>query len=229
LVAAIFASLSRAGLVIGLTAATATGWMLWRPNRQRGMPARSSLLWALVPLLVILALAVGGLDWLSRFDAAQLEASAREREINRLAAWAAAQQYWPWGSGLGTFSSAFTPYQAPAIEQFVEHAHNDYVQWLLEIGLIFPLVLLMALALIGRRLIQLIKGQDRHSATGHLALASAMGLLAVALHAWVDFPLRIPANAVLAAFLLGVFLREPANRGARKSSGLPSAAGGEPD
>jgi hypothetical protein len=29
----------------------------------------------------------------------------------------------------------------------------------------------------------------------------------VLLHSWVDFNLRIPANAMLAAFLLGAFLR----------------------
>jgi hypothetical protein len=34
-----------------------------------------------------------------------------------------------------------------------------------------------------------------------------IGLLAVLLHSWVDFNLRIPANAMLAAFLLGVLLR----------------------
>ena len=38
-------------------------------------------------------------------------------------------------------------------------------------------------------------------------LLQGIGLLAVLLHSWVDFNLRIPANAMLAAFLLGVLLR----------------------
>jgi hypothetical protein len=44
-------------------------------------------------------------------------------------------------------------------------------------------------------------------AAGLLQASCGLGLLAVLLHSWVDFNLRIPANAMLAAFLLGAFLR----------------------
>ena len=208
LVAGLFASLSRAGLVLGLTAAMATGWMLWRPTQQKNHGS-SSWLRALVPLLVLLALAAGGLDWLSRFDASQLELSARVREINRLSAWAAAQANWPMGSGLGTLSSVFPTYQAAEIPQLVDHAHNDYVEWLLEMGIFFPIAVLILGTVAGPRLAQWAKSTISPSKQNKLALACAMGLLAVSLHAWVDFPLHIPANAMLAAFLLGTFLREP--------------------
>ncbi len=40
-----------------------------------------------------------------------------------------------------------------------------------------------------------------------LQASCGLGVLAVLLHSWVDFNLRIPANAMLAAFLLGAFLR----------------------
>jgi hypothetical protein len=40
-------------------------------------------------------------------------------------------------------------------------------------------------------------------------VACGLGALATALHALVDYPFHIPANAMFAAFLLGVFLREP--------------------
>ena len=37
-----------------------------------------------------------------------------------------------------------------------------------------------------------------------------VGLLAFLLHSWVEFNMHIPALAVTAAFLSGVFLRNPA-------------------
>ena len=42
---------------------------------------------------------------------------------------------------------------------------------------------------------------------GLLQASCGLGLLAVLLHSWVEFNLRIPANAMLATFLLGAFLR----------------------
>jgi hypothetical protein len=46
-------------------------------------------------------------------------------------------------------------------------------------------------------------GRDRVQ----LQLCCVLGLLALLLHSWVDFNLRIPANAMLFACLLGAFLR----------------------
>ena len=40
-----------------------------------------------------------------------------------------------------------------------------------------------------------------------LALMSGIGLLGFLLHAGVDFPMRVPANAILACLLAGAFLR----------------------
>lgn len=208
LIAALFASLSRAGLVVGLVAAAVSSWLLWRPARQWHR-INFPWLWALVPFLAILALAMGGLDWLSRFDATQLELSAKIREVNRLASWEAAKSFWPMGSGLGTFRYVFPQVQPPEISHLVDYAHNEYAQWFLELGVLFPMIAVAMLSLVGARLTELVKNFDRPSQEIRLALASLTGLVAVSLHAWVDFPLRIPANAMLAAFLLGVFLRTP--------------------
>jgi hypothetical protein len=79
----------------------------------------------------------------------------------------------------------------------------------------------MVLALLGRNALQLLRAaRGGGSSEDRLALACGLGLLATLLHAWVDYPLRIPANAMLASFLLGVVLREPvaseATNGARR-------------
>ena len=79
----------------------------------------------------------------------------------------------------------------------------------METGLLGAVAMALALALMGRRVLQLFRaGRGNWSSADRLAVACGLGLLATLLHAWVDYPFRIPANAMLAAFLLGVFLRE---------------------
>ena len=45
------------------------------------------------------------------------------------------QDYWLAGSGLGTFPYAFQRSAMYLPQKTVDHAHNDYLQWLLELGL----------------------------------------------------------------------------------------------
>ena len=49
----------------------------------------------------------------------------------------ALRDYFPWGSGLGTFRSIYQLYEDPAevTSTYVSHAHNDYVELALETGL----------------------------------------------------------------------------------------------
>lgn len=212
---ALLASLSRAGQTIGALLAVASAWLFWRPRALEAGWRRWA--WAGAPVLLLLALVVGGLDWLARFDASALASSAAERARNRNAAYEAALTYLPWGTGLGTFASVFPPFQPESIPQWVDHAHNDYAQWLVEGGLIALLTMGLGVALGARRLMELAKGDEESgkrrsndlTPDARLVVACGLGLAGCLLHAWVDFPLRIPANAMLAGFLAGVFLRVP--------------------
>jgi hypothetical protein len=51
------------------------------------------------------------------------------------------------------------------------------------------------------------------------AALCGIGLLGFLLHALVDFPMRIPANAVFAAVLAGAYLRPLSARGSRPAGG----------
>lgn len=208
LIAALMSSLSRAAIAIGLLTLLASAFLL--PPRQR---LRNGVFRALLATaaLVALALVAGGLDWLDRFDASVLGADAAFRRLNRDLTWAAALDFWPLGAGLGSFATVFPRYQAEVFSYyFVEHAHSDFLQWLLETGLPGLLLAALALALVAARVAALARarataGQWREGE--RISVAAGLGVLALALHAWVDFPLHIPANAMLGAFLLGAWLR----------------------
>ncbi len=113
------------------------------------------------------------------------------------------------GSGLGTFVSAYPPFQPVAAEGAVwRHAHNGWVEMLATTGVVgIVLVLLGLVALVWGLRGGLLDGvRTRHRA----AALAAMGVLATAaLHETVEFGLTMPANATLAALLIGVGLGVP--------------------
>ncbi|UCU94183.1 O-antigen ligase family protein [Hydrogenophaga taeniospiralis] len=215
LLAAALASTSRTGIATALLVALLALTLL-APARESAGGGRSGWLRRLgLPALALgllaVALFMGGLDWVERFDAERLAADDALRALTREATWQGALAYWPLGSGLGSYAWVFPRFQSPEVGRYwLDLAHNDYLQVLMETGALGLVSMALALALMGRRALQLFSaGRGTWNSSDRLAVACGLGLLATLLHAWVDYPFRIPANAMLAAFLLGVFLREP--------------------
>ena len=111
---------------------------------------------------------------------------------------------YPWfGSGLGTYRSAFWEFKRSWPHVTDDHAHNDYLETLAEFGV---LGLVAAVWLIGL----VFSGAVRLSQRGRTeeirlpAAACAGAITAVALHGLTDFNLAIPANALLFAWILGM-------------------------
>lgn len=128
------------------------------------------------------------------------------------------------GTGAGTFYNSF-----PAVREkeigflFYDHAHNDYIEFLTERGVIgiAPLVLLViitflvALTALWKRQKALMRG---------CAFGCLMSMLAMGIHATVDFNLQIPANAatfmlVLALGWIGMFHRPRRGRSGKSEVG----------
>lgn len=208
LVVTILLTTSRTGIATGLLTLLLSVMLL--SSRSKGGRWGGIWRYVLALALVVVALLSGGLDWVERFDAARLAADDAARALTREATWQGALAFWPLGSGLGSYAWVFPRFQSPEVGQYwLDLAHNDYLQALMETGALGLLAMALALALVGRRALQLFRaGRGNWSSADRLAVACGLGLLATLLHAWVDYPLRIPANAMLAAFLLGVLLRE---------------------
>jgi len=120
----------------------------------------------------------------------------------------AAGQFFPLGSGAGTFEAVlrrFHPADFPGVT--INHAHNDYLEWLLEGGLgaalLIAIWLMFYLRQWGRVWIRGEWAPFRFAQVG-----AGIALLLMMLHSLVDFNLRIPANAVFAGFLAAVFFHQ---------------------
>lgn len=212
LVAAVLGSESRAGLVTAVIAGTLSASITFASGDRRSLMSRVAV-W-LMPAFVVLAVVAGGMDWLYRFEWDALSDSALERAQNREATWQGALAHLPWGSGLGTFANAFAAHQPEGFNYWLDYAHSDFLQFFFEAGVFAWVLAALTLSLCARRFMRIVQlmrqpGADL-SRSARLSLVALCGVLALLIHAWVDFPTHIPANAMLGAFLLGVFVREPA-------------------
>jgi O-antigen ligase len=129
------------------------------------------------------------------------------------------------GSGFGCFQYVFPLFQSPAIQQGRWlHAHDDYAQLLAEGGVVgacmFGVAAVTFMVHAGKRL-RRVSRQERLMACG-----LAIGIVAVALHSFVDYGLHKPANAFLFSALCGmmvacVHVGEDGREIRRTADGLP--------
>ena len=107
------------------------------------------------------------------------------------------------GCGLGAYESCFPRFQIVAPMNTIDFAHNDYLQYLAELGAPAFLAGLLFMLGVFRRAVR--SGMDEPSNDRrYVALACAGSFAAIMLHSFVDFNLYIPANAMLLAWIAGI-------------------------
>lgn len=109
------------------------------------------------------------------------------------------------GSGGGTFYTIFPAVQPQAYSGFYDHAHNDYLQFAIELGIPITSLLLAWLFWLGYLALQVMRTHD-HKLERGLSFAALMALCHMALHSTVDFSLQAPANALLFLTILMLIL-----------------------
>jgi O-antigen ligase len=126
-----------------------------------------------------------------------------------------------WGWGLGTFPTVYPSYRSFYTNLFVNEAHNDYAQLLVETGLLgFGLMLWFLVRLYRYGLPTSRRWEFKWD--GVVSLAALLGCTGILLHSFVDFNLQIPANAALFYVLCGLAASPLANlskSGRSRSSG----------
>jgi len=110
------------------------------------------------------------------------------------------------GSGLGTFEIVYRQYQTTLVENVVDHAHNDYLEFAANTGFIGAAVLFMPIFYLLQRMIVAFL-EDRHDYRRSITLGCIGGTLTILLHSLADFNLQIPANALVFAVILGIGYR----------------------
>ena len=106
------------------------------------------------------------------------------------------------GTGLGTFASAYNAYEKRGgSEMRLVHAHNDYLEYVAEVGVLGALILLGGILYLAIQAFLAWRNRRNTEARG-LALGGIVSLAGIGLHTLTDFNLHIPANMVLFTVVL---------------------------
>ncbi|ENO96534.1 O-antigen polymerase [Thauera phenylacetica B4P] len=121
------------------------------------------------------------------------------------------------GHGAGSFEAVYPRFSDHTIPLHFDHAHNDYVQFGVEFGLLgsLPLALFVALAL--WHAFKALWRRDSAYSSG-VGFGAAMGIISLAVHSGTDFNLQIPANAAtfVVVCAIGVLAGHHSKRRARR-------------
>jgi len=195
---------SRAGLVAAATGTVGQGLLL-AASRRRWRVSVSGILVMLVGIGAVAA--IGLQQGLGRW----LATSQHELAWNdRLMVYARSWELWhrfPWaGTGLGSFRDAFSlvaPRELTGASYW--HAHNDYLEALVTVGVVGAVLLAVAVAVSVGRLARGLRDEKR-TENRAAALAALGALTAVAVHSFFDFGLSMPANVATLAIVVGAAL-----------------------
>lgn len=122
----------------------------------------------------------------------------------------------PWlGQGAGSFEAVYPRYPGEDIRLHFDHAHNDYLQFGIEFGLLgsLPLVAFILLAL--RHALKALWRRDSVYRSG-VGFGATMGIVALLIHSTTDFNLQIPSNAATLVALCAIAVLAQTHTNGRK-------------
>jgi len=209
LLASVVATGSRSGTLIAAAAIVASfalvprsQWTMISIGRKRRVSARTIAIAGVAIISMVLLFFSSRLTSLQRFvdlgGQDDIRVSALSTNL------AMAREFFPWGAGMGTFAEVFAIHEPAELldTQYLNHAHNDWVEIVIEGGLPAILLVIAAIALIVRRAIPVVTKRIDGSQTAILSRLGLVLLLLLAMASVSDYPLRTPTMSVLAVVAL---------------------------
>lgn len=124
------------------------------------------------------------------------------------------------GTGLGTFGALYPPIGGETGPMALIHAHNDYLEYLSELGLVGFSLLLGGIFFMAIKAFLAWRTRTYSEVRG-LALGGLIAIVGILVHSLTDFNLHIPANTVLFSAVLSLTLVLANYKRRAASSGNP--------
>lgn len=226
----ILATGSRSGLGLTLVGLITAGFLY---RRQPGMrdstrggwrPARTWLvIGGIATVMVIVALVFSQAEAISRFAGNGLSSDLRVRIFWPLVEMARAT--FPAGIGFGSFEPAYRAVEPDAVlnRGYLNNAHNDLLQWIIEGGLPALLLLIGFFYWFTRRALAVWNRSLRPGTSVQLARLGVVVMAILLLASLVDYPLRTPF--VMVVFVIGAAWLESASAGTIRRTSETSEGG----
>jgi O-antigen ligase len=168
----------------------------------------------LVAIVIVLTLAVilARTTALDRLTATTLAEEQRNQIFPYLVE--AATSFFPFGSGFGSFDSVYRAFEPVVLlnQSYMNQAHNDVLQLIIEGGLPGVILLLAGLWWYGKRAIAHWRGTGVVSTTQLLGRLGSVLVALILLSSFVDYPLRTPIMAVILAIAMLWMAQNPNRR-----------------
>jgi protein involved in polysaccharide export with SLBB domain len=146
----------------------------------------------------------------------------------------AAKAFFPFGSGLGSFVQVYGMFEKPAdvfVDTFANHAHDDFLELLLETGLAGVALVLAFLLWLGRSAARHWWRPRQHAGLTDrsLARAGSVAIVLLLVHSFVDYPLRTEALMAIFAFSCALLIEPLGPAHADSNSEASQKAGQSPE
>lgn len=194
---------SIAGLLLLIPSVIGSFVVLRLENAKIALPLVAGLLIASATIFVVIALQS---PLLNGFGVTDIGVGAQSRTTMFAHSYAAITSFFPIGSGLGSFLLVYPGFadHNVATAVYVNHAHNDYLECVLETGVFGVVLIGLFLAWwLRQAFFAWREGGIRARFARAASIASAM----VMAHSLVDYPLRTSAIAVLFAACCAIMAR----------------------
>lgn len=201
MVIALVMSRSRMGnsaFFIAMTITATLGLIYFKPRQKSYVALFISML--VIDILIVSSL-FGLKQVQQRIEQTNLTQESRDEVVTD--ALPLLSQYGVIGTGGGTFYTVYPQVQSESIQHFYDHAHNEYLQFAIEFGIVGAAIIAMLVLLCAKSALSAMRHR-RHPLPRGTAFATFMAVIGMALHSTVDFPLQAPANTAIFIILLAL-------------------------
>ena len=199
----VFLSLSRGGII---SLCISAGFCFLLTARKQGTLRSSGI--TVVLLVFLLLISVGWFGWKPIFkEFENIRNDKGEITENRPVYWkdsmTVLKDFPITGTGMGTFGNIYPKYQSESFGRRLTHAHNDYLEFLVNGGIVgFLLFFGIPLTIILKSYKVVVKRREAYSI--YITIGSICGIIAILIHSITDFNLQIGANGLYLFFLCGL-------------------------
>jgi len=201
MVIALVMSRSRMGnsaFFIAMTITATLGLIYFKPRQKSYVVLFISML--IIDILIVSSL-FGLKQVQQRIEQTNLTQESRDEVVTD--ALPLLSQYGVIGTGGGTFYTVYPQVQSESIQHFYDHAHNEYLQFAIEFGIVGAAAIALLVLLCAKSALSAMRHR-RHPLPRGTAFAAVMAVIGMALHSTVDFPLQAPANTAIFIILLAL-------------------------
>jgi O-antigen ligase len=204
MVALLLATTSRSGIV-GAAFSVLTLWALGR--RRMSWKQSAAMVVGILAVGVVAASYASMPVLTARFGEILGSDLGRGRLTIWRNTWPMARDFWLTGLGVGAFGRGMLVYQETPRLLFFNHAHNQYLQIVVEGGLLLSAAVGVALLAGWREIVRRLRTDGTW--VFWMRAGAASGIAGVLVQNFWDAGLRMPANAVLFAVALAIALHDP--------------------